>query len=240
MPGSAGGVDESIDSRSVLMGEERTLVSDIVGCEQLQHRRGHVDQAAADIGNPEPRHPGTGDDKGCPRLHDAQRSVLSEVPTLVNPVVGRTVDHAEVRRRGMIEELGELLEGVGIAVLAAPRMPSCALGLKSDEARLVLHGKWVLTGDRHNPETPVHLGGTAELDGAVNRSDFVRSVGPRPADHVDDWIELVAQQDVERPFDVGVWSPGKAQSSPSVRLTLSGFDSMFGRLGSPRIVPAFS
>ena len=56
----------------------------------------------------------------------------------------------------MIEELGELLEGVGIAVLAAPRMPSCALGLESDEARLVLHRKWVLTGDRHNPETPVH------------------------------------------------------------------------------------
>src|SRR6202034_2683972 len=97
-----------------------------------------------------------GDDEGCSRLDHAQRPVFSEVPTLVNPVVGRTVNYAEVGRRGVVEKLGELLERVGVAVLVATRMRLCALGLKSDEARLVLHGERVLTANRLNSVATIY------------------------------------------------------------------------------------
>ena len=124
MPGPARAVDEGIDHRPVLVGEKRT-VRRMIGREQPQHRRRHVDQSAADVGHPEPRHPGAGDDEGRPRLDDAQRPMLPEVPALVGPVVRRTMDHAEVGRRRMVEELGELLERVGVAVLVATRVRRC-------------------------------------------------------------------------------------------------------------------
>ena len=47
----------------------------------------------------------------------------------------------------MVEKLGKLLERVGVAVLVATRMRQGPFGLKSDESRLFLHGKWVLTRD---------------------------------------------------------------------------------------------
>ena len=99
----------------------------------------------------------------------------------------------------MVEELGELFEGVGVAVLVATRMWRGPLGLKPDEARLVLHRERVLTRDRLDPEAAIHAGVSAEPHGSVRRRDFVGTVGPRPADHVDDGIEVAAQEHLEGP-----------------------------------------
>ena len=52
-------------------------------------------------------------------LHDADRAVLAEVAALVLPVVRGRVDHAQVGRGGRVEELGDLLEGERVGVVAA-------------------------------------------------------------------------------------------------------------------------
>ena len=121
--------------------------------------------------------------------------VLPEVPSLVGPVVRRSVDHAQVGRRGMVEV--KPLERVGIAVLAAVGVRRRPLDLQSDEACLVLDGDRVPTRHRVDPEATVPPGIPAEADGTLRRCDFVGAVGPRPADHVDDGFEVGAQQHLE-------------------------------------------
>ena len=166
--------------------------------------------------------PAPDDDEGCPRLYDAQRSMFPEVPALVGPVVRRTVDHAEVGRRRMVEKLGELFEGVGVAVLVATRMRHGPLGLKSGEAPLVLHGERVLTRGRLDPEAAIPVGVSAEPHGPVRRRDLVGTVGPRPADHVDDGLEVAAQEHLEGPVTLGGGRRDEGAHTRSVGATRSG------------------
>ncbi len=48
--------------------------------------------------------------------------MLPPMTALVLPVVARGVDHAQIRSRGMIEQLGDLIEGVRIGVVAPRRV----------------------------------------------------------------------------------------------------------------------
>src|ERR1700733_4912189 len=114
----------------------------------------------------------------------------------------------------MVEKLGELFEGVGVAVLVATRMRRGPLGLKSDEAPLVLHGERVLTRGRLDPEAAIPAGVSAEPHGSVRRRNFVGTVGPRPADHVDDALEVAAQEHLEGPFTL---ARGRRDEGPHAR-----------------------
>ena len=57
-----------------------------------------------------------GDHERRPGLHHAQRAVLAPVPAGVLPVVGGGVHHAQVGRRRVVEELGDLLVGERVGV----------------------------------------------------------------------------------------------------------------------------
>ena len=70
-----------------------------------------------------------------PRLHHAERPVLAPVAALVFPVVRRRVDDAEVGCRGMVEQLGRLLERERIGVVAAVRVRIGELGVEAGETR---------------------------------------------------------------------------------------------------------
>ena len=158
--------------------------------------------------------------------------MLPEVPALVGPIVRCTVDYAEVGRRRMVEELGELLERVGVAVLVATRVRHGPLGLKSDEALLVLHSERVLTRGRLDPEAAIRAGVSTEPHGSVRRRDFVGAVGPRPADHVDDGIEVLAQQHLEGPVTLACGRREEGAHARSVGPTRAGI--RLGRNMRPR------
>ena len=90
--------------------------------EELEDGRGHVDEAAGSIDHPERVHPGPGGDEGRPSLHHTQRTVLAEVATLVSPVVRGAVKDHEIRSGGVVEQLCEVLERMGIRVRPAIRV----------------------------------------------------------------------------------------------------------------------
>ena len=70
---------------------------------------------------------GAADHERRPRLHDVERAVLAAVAALVLPVVGGGVDHAEVGRGRMVEELRHLLVGERVAVRGAVRVAHAQL-----------------------------------------------------------------------------------------------------------------
>ena len=91
--------------------------------EQRGDRRRDVDEAGRVAGSsPSLRTPLPRDHERRAGLHDAERAVLAEVAALVLPVVRRRVDHAEVGRRGRVEELGDLVERVRVGVVAPVRV----------------------------------------------------------------------------------------------------------------------
>ena len=70
-----------------------------------------------------------------PCLDHAERPVLTPVAALVFPVVRGRVDDAEVGRRGMVEQLGRLLERERIGVVAPVRVRIGELGLEAGQMR---------------------------------------------------------------------------------------------------------
>ena len=81
-----------------------------IAAEQRGHRRRDVDQAARARDVAVGAHALPRDHERRPRLHHAERAVLAEVAALVLPVVRGGVHHAQVGRRGVVEELRDLLE----------------------------------------------------------------------------------------------------------------------------------
>ena len=57
IPGAARALEQGIHHQPVLVGEQRP-VRFVIAREQPQHRRRHIDESAANVGHPEPWHPG--------------------------------------------------------------------------------------------------------------------------------------------------------------------------------------
>ena len=86
------------------------------GAEEVRDRGGDVDEASAARDEPVVAHALAGDHERRPGLDDAERAVLAAVAALVFPVVRRRVDHAEVGRGRVVEQLRDRVvrEGVGV------------------------------------------------------------------------------------------------------------------------------
>ncbi len=125
------------------------------------------------------------DHERCARLDDAERAVLTEVPALVLPVVGRRVQHAQVGRGRGIEQLGDVLVRERICVVAAMRVgPAPLLGEGRERGRRLVGERIVALGR----DTFEAVTGAAERDPAVVRARLVQPV-PMAAHHVDDRFE---------------------------------------------------
>jgi len=96
----------------------------------------------------------------------------------------------------MVEHLGELLECVGVAVQAAIWMGRRSLGFDPHEAPLVLDGNRVLPGDVLDHELVLGFRIATKTNGTVGRRDVVDARRLRPGDHVDDGLEVPAQEHV--------------------------------------------
>ncbi len=149
--------------------------------------------------SPSARTPFAGDDEGRPGLHHVERAVLAAMPALVLPVVGGGVDHAQVGRGRVVEELGDLREPERVRVLAARGVGVSALGVQPGEPvrRLVGERVGALAGDL----LVAAALGAPEADPPVVRAGLVRRVA-REQDHVDDRVERGVEQDLERPLGV--------------------------------------
>ena len=101
---------------AVLAGE---VVAVVVGraAEELGDGGSDVDQAAGSRHDPVVAHALPRDDERGPGLHDPERPVLASVTALVLPVVGSGVEHAEVRRGRVVEQLRDVVvrERIGVA-----------------------------------------------------------------------------------------------------------------------------
>ena len=93
---------------------------------------------------PSARTPAPASTNGRAGLHDAERAVLTAVPAGVLPVVRGGVHHAEVGRRGVVEELGHLLERVGVGVLRPGRVGVGELGVEPGQTSRGLVGEGVV------------------------------------------------------------------------------------------------
>jgi hypothetical protein len=63
------------------------------------------------------------DFSGGAHLHDAERPVLAALAAVVFPVVRRGVQTHDVGRRGVVEDLGDVLVGMGVRLLGAGGPP---------------------------------------------------------------------------------------------------------------------
>ena len=167
--------------------------------EQLRDRRGHVDESRCPRHQPFGAHSFPGDDERRARLHHVERPVLAAMPALVRPVVGGRVDHAQVGRGGVVEELGDLREPERIRVLAAGRVGVGAFCFQPGELVGGLVGERV--GTLACDLLVAAALGPPEADPPVVRTGLVRPVA-REQDHVDDRVERAVEQDLERALGV--------------------------------------
>ena len=118
MARATGGDIEHVVAHDAVLAREVTAV--VVGraAEERGDRRGDVDQPSGARDEPVVAHALARDHERRPGLHDAQRTVLAAVAALVLPVVGGGVQHAQVGRRGMVEELGDVVERERVGVVA--------------------------------------------------------------------------------------------------------------------------
>ena len=134
---------------------------------------------------------------------------------LVLPVVRGGVEHAQVGRGRRVEELGDLLEGVGVGVVgAAGERVGPLLGQRRElGGRLV--GQGIPALDRGALEGAVVV--AAEGDPAVVGEGLVRAV-PGRAHHVDDRVEPGVEQHVEGRLRLGPVGVGKLVGTGRSRL----------------------
>ena len=191
-------VEDVVADLAVLAADVRAVVGGSEA-EQLGDRGGDVDEAPGPGHQPVGAHSFPGDDEGRPRLHHVERSVLAAMPALVRPVVGGRVDHAQVGRGGVVEELGDLREPERIRVLAAGRVGVGAFRFQPGELVGGLVGERV--GTLACDLLVAAALGPPEADPPVVRPGLVRPVA-REQDHVDDGIEGRVEQHLERPLGV--------------------------------------
>jgi hypothetical protein len=167
--------------------------------EQRADRGRDVDEARCLRHHPElPNALAPEDERGA-GLHDAQRTVLAEVPALVLPVVGGGVQHTEVRGGGRVEQLRDVLERKRVGVLGAVGVRVRALVGERRELGGRLVGERVFALD----VDPLEAGfGPTESDPAVVGLSLVCAVGVA-ADHVDDRLERAVREEREGGFGFG-------------------------------------
>ena len=111
-------------------------------------------------------------DERRPRLHDAERAVLAPMAALVLPVVRGGVQHAEVGRRRMVEELRDVVVGERVRVGVARRDG----GRRSSAVRPTSRsGDWSATGSCARHAGP-HV---ARRRASPTRRNSTASVGAR-------------------------------------------------------------
>ena len=96
----------------------REVVTAVVGraTEQLGDRGRDVDEATGARHQTVVAHALARDHDQHARLHDAERTVLTAVASLVLPVVRGGVEHAQVGRSRVVEELRDVVERVRVRV----------------------------------------------------------------------------------------------------------------------------
>ena len=163
-----------------------------------------VDQAAGARHEPVVAHALARDHERRAGLHDAERAVLAAVAALVLPVVRGGVQHAQVGRRRMVEELRDVVERERVRVGVARRVRVGALGGRGRRAGRA-------TGRRAG-RAPVTAGALVAVgpgSGAAERRPRRRRSPPRTCrapvrrrHHVDDRRQLRVEQHVERAVEV--------------------------------------
>ena len=125
-------VEHVVAHHAVLAGE---VVAVVVGraAEELGDRGRDVDQAAGRGHDPVVAHALPRDHERGPGLHDPERAVLAAVTALVLPVVRAGVQHAQVGRRRMVEELRDVVVRERVRVAVARRIRVGELGGEADE-----------------------------------------------------------------------------------------------------------
>ena len=164
--------------------------------QQLEDGRSHVDQAARSVDHPCRPHTGAGGDERGPGLHDTQRPVLPEVAALVAPEVGSRVLHHQIGGGRVVEELGQVLEGMGIGIVVPGRMGSRPLLFEGAEAHRVLAGQRIPPGEglrlKGPPLAPVPGGPvrpSTEAEVTVGRGNLVLVGRGGPGHHVHDRLQ---------------------------------------------------
>jgi hypothetical protein len=175
--------------------------------EELEDRRSDIDETTGRLDHPEGLHAGSRGDEGCAGLHHAERPVLAQVTALVAPVVRCAVQDDEVGSRGVIEELGEVVECMGIRVRPAVGMRRNDLFSQARTVRGVLEGDGVLATERCpfvvvGPSTTAALAriGSLESKVPVGRGHVVDVMSRRPRNEIDDGLECMRKEHVERPL----------------------------------------
>lgn len=179
--------------------------------EERQHGGCHVHDAT--VAGDEPSRPdaGAGGDQRRPRLEDVQRAVLAAVG---RRAVRGGVQHAQVGRARVIEDLGDPLVGQGVAVAEPCGLPHRQLLGERRQPSRVLDGERVAAGH------PLHLvgpagpcrafsgvvavggavapaGRTGEAHAAVDRTGLVEPRFGRGDHHLHDRLQVRGAEDVE-------------------------------------------
>ena len=193
------------------------MVAAVVGraAEELGDRGRDVDEATGPRHETVVAHALARDHERRAGLHDAERPVLAAVAALVLPVVRGGVQHAQVGRGGMVEELRDVVERERVRVRGARRVRVGALGVEPDEAvgglvgeriGAVHAGALVAVGARTGAPERDRTLGAGDLVRALVRASYVPSPVPTrrraPRHHVDDRRQLRVEQHVERAVEV--------------------------------------
>jgi hypothetical protein len=148
--------------------------------EQRQKGGGHVDETAVAVDQAEGADPGPGHDERSPGLDHSERTVLA--PVLLLAVSGGVQD-TEVGRAAVVEDLGHVFPGVGIAVVPPVGVPRRPFGVQRSEAGGILVRQGIPTVylvDLVGPTAGAGL--PAETDVAVDAAGFI-DVRRRRAHH---------------------------------------------------------
>ena len=135
--------------------------------------------------------------------------MLPEMAALVRPVVGGRVQHDDVGCRRVVEDLGQVVVGMGVGVLAPDGMGQRPLGSQTAEVRRILTFDRVTAPERLGFEVPPRrpaaraVGSPEETHVALDRGHVVFAVRRRPGSEVHDRCELSIEQHLEGPLSGG-------------------------------------
>ena len=186
---------EEVGARHAVLPGEESPVGMWSAAEQGRDRRRDVDESGGTRDQTAGHHALAGDHERCACLDHTERAVLTAVAALVLPVVVGGVDHAQIGRRGVVEELSDVVERVRVRVVGAGRVALRDLGCERSE----LLGR--LVGERVVPFGLEHVeAGVASPEPACSRgrSGLVRAVAA-DEHHVDDRVERGIEQHFQRP-----------------------------------------
>jgi hypothetical protein len=194
-----------------------------LGAQQGEHRGRHVDEAARAGDEPLRLHAGARQHERGPHLHDAERAVLAPLAALVLPVVRGRVQAQDVRCGRVVEQLGDVLVGVGVRLLGAagPAVVELVDQRREPVGRRVAQGVAALDQGLdeapRRPAVPVGIGRrarlTTEAHPPVDRPHVVPLVVGGD-DEVDDGLEGGVEQRVggsPHPAGIGYLVPGRTR-----------------------------